>query len=570
MTEEKTLTGYPSIDKPWLKYYSEEAINAPLPECTIYEYLWEHNKDFPKDIALEYMGRKISYGELFIHIDECVKALTALNVKKGDIVTIALPSIPEALYMVYALNKMGAIANMIHPLAGEQELINYLNEVNSDVAVIFEGTYNIIEKSIGTSSVKKAVVVSAGDSLPLGIKQLYMMKNKLPKFPSNGMFMNWKQFIANGKNVNPSYAQKDSSTVAVISHTGGTTGEPKGVMCSDKNVNAEIWQIGCNLPHERQERVLVVLPPFINYSLVNAMLEPLAFGFSVILVPKYEPEKFDEYVRKYRPNHLNSIPAYYEACLYNEKLKQMDLSCLKYIFYGGDAMNVKKEEEVNKLLASCGVKMKLRKGLGSTEMVSAATVTYDDCNMLGSVGAPLVRVNCKIVEPGTLDELAYNQEGEICFAGDTLMLGYYNKPEATDEIIKIHSDGQRWIHTGDLGYVTESGVLFVSGRIKRIIMTKGKDGVITKMFPDRIEKAVGLCCAIGVEDEKRIHYAKAVVVLNDGYTSSKQLSQDIINKCKDILPEYMIPEVIEYRTDLPRTERGKVDYRALEKEMAAS
>lgn len=570
--EEKKITGYPSIDKPWLKYYPEDAINAPLPDCTIYEYLYENNQDYPNDIALEYMGAKITYGELFAHIDACEKSLTALKVKKGDIVTVALPSVPEALYMVYALNKMGAVANMIHPLAGEKEILHYLNEISSEVAIIFEGTYKIVANSIHTTSVKKAVVVSAGDSLPFGIKQLYMLKNKLPKFTLDGLFMNWKQFLALGKTAEVTPVKKDSSTVAVISHTGGTTGEPKGVMCSDRNINALIWQIGCNLPHGRQERYMVVLPPFINYSLVNAMLEPLAFGFRVILIPAYDPTKFDEYIKKYRPNHISSIPAYWEACLSNEKLKHMDLSCLKYIFYGGDAMNVKKEAEVNELLANGGANIKLRKGLGSTEMVSAATVTYDDCNMPGSVGAPLVKVNCKIIEPGTFDELTYNKEGEICFAGDTLMLGYYNKQDSTDEIVKIHPDGQRWIHTGDLGYITENGVLFITGRIKRIIMTKGKDGVVTKMFPDRIEKAVlahpavGLCCVIGVEDEERIHYAKAVVVLNEGFEKSDELTQEIIRDCKATLPEYMVPDVVQYRADMPRTERGKVDYRALEKE----
>lgn len=572
--EEKKLTGYPSIDKPWLKYYREEAINAPLPECTIFEYLWENNNDFPKDIALEYMGSEISYGELFTHIDECVKALTALNVKQGDIVTVALPSIPEALYMVYALNKMGAVANMIHPLAGEKELLNYLNEVKSEVAVIFEGTYRIIADSIHTTNVKKAVVVSAGDSLPFGIKQLYLLKNKLPKFAPDGLFMNWKQFISLGKGITVTPVKKDSNTVAIISHTGGTTGEPKGVMCSDRNINALIWQIGCNLPHGRQERYLVVLPPFINYSLVNAMLEPLSFGFRVILIPSYDPHKFDKYVKKYRPNHISSIPAYWEACLSNEKLKTMDLSCLKYILYGGDAMNVKKEGEVNELFLSRGAQMPLRKGLGSTEMVSAATITYDDCNMPGSVGAPLVRVNCKIVEPETFDELIYNQEGEICFSGDTLMLGYYNKPEATDEIVKIHPDGQRWIHTGDLGYVDENGVVYITGRIKRILTTIGKDGMGTKMFPDRIEKvimknpAVALCCAIGVPDKARLHYPRAYVILNDGYIQSEQVTEDILKKCADDLPDYMIPDEIVYRKEFPRTSRGKVDYRALEKEAA--
>lgn len=571
-TKDKELTGYPSIDKPWLKYYSEEVINAKLPECTIYEYLWENNKEYPNDIALEYMGRKISYGELFEHIDECVCALTTLKVKQGDIVTIALPSIPEALYMVYALNKMGAVANMIHPLAGEKEIINYLNEVNSEVAVIFEGTYNIIKDAISKSNVKRAVVVSAGDSLPSGIRWLYFVKNKMPKFSKDSVFINWKQFVKSGKGAKVTPVIKDSSTVAIISHTGGTTGEPKGVMCSDKNINALIWQIGCNLPHGRQEKYLVVLPPFINYSLVNAMLEPLSFGFRIILIPKYEADKFDEYVKKYQPNHISSIPDYWEAILSNEKLKTLDLSCLKYIFYGGEAMDVKKEEAINRLLRSCGAKANLRKGLGSTEMVSASTVTYDNCNMSGSVGVPLVKINCKIVEPGTVNELTYYEVGEVCFSGDTMMQGYYDKPEATADIIKVHPDGVRWLHTGDLGYINESGVLFISGRIKRIVVTMGNDGIATKMFPDRIENAVllhsavSLCCVIGIPDDRRIHYPRAYVVLNEGYEMTERLKGEILENCHEVLPDYMIPEEIVVRDFLPRTERGKVDYRALQRE----
>lgn len=572
--KEKIMTGYPSIDKPWLKYYSEKAITSRPPECTIYEYMCENNKDHPNDIAIEYMGTKVSFGELFRWINKCEASLTALNVKPGDIVTIAMPSIPEVLYLVYALNKMGAVANMIHPLAGEKEILHYLNEVHSDVAILFEGTFAIVKDSIHATSVKKAVVVSAGDSLPFGIKQLYLLKNKLPQFPSDSMFMNWKSFINLGKNIKPVSLKKDSSTLAIISHTGGTTGEPKGVMCSDRNINALIWQIGCNLEYQRQERYLVVLPPFINYSLVNAMLEPLAFGFTVILIPKYEADKFDEYVRKYQPNHISSIPDYWEALLTNEKLKQMDLSCLDLLFYGGEAMNVQNEEAVNNLLLSCGARRKLGKGLGSTEMVSAATFTYEACNVMGSVGIPLILVNCKIVEPETKRELQYNQIGEICFSGDTLMLGYYNKPDATAEIIHIHEDGIRWLHTGDLGYVNEDGIVFITGRIKRILPTMGKDGQPTKLFPDRVERAIMkhpsvlVCCVIGIPDEVRTHYPRAYIVLNEGMEQSELLTREIMGICVNDLPDYMVPDEIIYRTELPRTARGKVDYRQLEKEAA--
>lgn len=570
--EEKTLTGYPSIDKPWLKYYPDEAISATLPKCTIYEYIYQNNKDYPNDIALEYMGSKITYGKMFAHIDDCVKSLTSLGVKIGDIVTIALPSIPEALYMVYALNKMGAVANMIHPLAGENEIVHYLNEVNGDVAVLFEGTYNIVNNSLHTTSLKKAVVVSAGDSLPFGIKQLYMLKNKLPKFSSDGMLMNWKQFVNLGHDATVVPVKKDSSQMAIISHTGGTTGEPKGVMLSDNNINALMWQLNVNFKNQRQEKNLVVLPPFVNYSLVHSMLLPLTLGLQVTLIPKYEADKFDEYVRKYRPNHISSIPPYLEALLTNETLKKMDLSCIKTIAYGGEAMNLQKEEEVNNLLRVCGSNAKISKGLGSTEMVGAATTTREECNTIGNVGIPLARVNCKIVEPETFDELSYNQIGEICFSGNTLMIGYYNKQEATDAIIKYHPDGIRWMHTGDLGYLTEDGVVVITGRIKKIVMTIGKDGNVTKMFPDRIEKvlmknpAVSLCCVIGIPDEVRVNYPRAYVILNEGYVESQQITETLLAYCEDELPEYMIPEEIIYRNDFPRTSRGKVDYRALERE----
>ena len=576
---ENNMTGYPSIDRPWLKYYPKEAIDADIPTETIYEYLWENNKDFPNDIALIYFGRNITYGELFKNIEIAASALISVGVKENDIVTIALPTIPEALYLVYALNKIGAVTNMIHPLAGENEIVNYLNEVKTTHFFMFYDTYKIIKNALNRTTVKKGVVISVAESLPFGLKQLYKIKTKEKSSFSSATLICWNEFLKQGKFTTTSAYKKDSSTPAIISHTGGTTGEPKGVVLSDISINTLIWEIGCNLLHNRQEIMMPVLPPFINYSLVNCMLEPLAFGFKVVLIPKYEPDKFDEYINKYHPNHINSIPAYWEVLLSNKRMETTDLSCLRHVFYGGEGMNEKIEESVNNLLLSRGAKYKLAKGLGSTEMVSAATASYQECNLLGSVGIPLVKVNCKIIDPENGEELVCNKEGEICFSGPQLMIEYYNNQAATDDIIKIHEDGERWLHTGDLGYLNSDGVLFVSGRIKRIIMTKGNDGIVTKMFPDRIEKvvmehpAIELCCVIGVTDETRINYAKVFVVLTEGYTKNEEITEQILTLCYDNLPEYMVPEEIVYRNDLPRTDRGKIDYRALEnklEEMEAS
>ena len=562
------LTGYASIDKPWLKYYSKEAINAPLPECSIYEYLVQNNQDYPSDIAILYLGKKITYKELFENIDKTAAAFIKAGVKEKEIVTVALPSIPEAIYCVYALNKIGAVANMIHPLAGKEETLNYFNEVHSRIAVIFDGAYATVADDIDKTSVEQVIVASPSDSLPLALKIAYNLKVKKPQLGRK--FVNWKTFIQSGRGTEIDLVKKDCHDMAIISHTGGTTGEPKGCMLSDYNTNAVISMIGNDLEYDRQEINMAVLPPFVNYSLVDGMLAPLAFGFQLVLVPKYEPDKFDEYVKKYSFNHLMaSIPAYYEPLLNNKKLAEMDLSCLGHLYYGGEKMNAETEKAVNEFLMNRGARFPLAKGLGSTEMTSAVTVTYEEINLPDSSGIPLVNNLCKIVDPETNEEKPYNEIGEICMSGPSLMIGYYQKDEETDRIIKVHADGRRWLHTGDLGRINEDGAVFVTGRIKRIVMTRGDDGNPTKMFPDRIEdviythQAVELCCVIGIEDKERINYPKAFIVLKPD-SDRARAKEDIMETCRRELPTYMIPEEIVFVNDLPRTSRGKVDYRALE------
>ena len=558
--ERNRLIGFPSIDKPWLKYYSEDAISSSLPECSIYEYLVQNNKDYPSDIAIIYLGRKITYRELFENIDKTAAAFIKAGVKEKDIVTVALPSIPEALYCVYALNKIGAVSNMIHPLAGKEETLNYFNEVESKIAVIFDGAYEFIANDISRTSVEKVIVTSPADSLSSALKIAYRLKVKKPTLDGK-IFHEWKEFLKNGKKTAVKAVKKDCHEMAIISHTGGTTGEPKGVMCSDYGLNALMYQIVCNFQFDRKGCSLVVLPPFVNYSLVEATMAMLAIGYKVVLIPKYEAEKFAEYVRKYHPTVILSIPAYWNVAL--EKHEIVDMSCFEHIYYGGEGMSEESENAINEYFKECGSKTPLCKGLGSTELMAAASQSFPECNPVGSVGIPLVRINCRVENPETGEEMHFGEEGELCFSGPTLMIGYYNNKEETDNIIKLHNDGERWIHTGDLG------VIFVTGRIKRIIMTKGRDGQVTKFFPDRIEKvlctcsAVEVCCVVGIQDKERINYPKAFAVLKEK-SEEDLIRTELLLLCKEELPEYMIPEEIEFVDDLPRTPRGKIDYRSLE------
>ena len=568
----RPATGYPSVDKPWLQFYTDKMINTPIPKCSVYEFLYNNNKDYPQQIAINYLGREITYAELFKNIDATTAALTALGVKEGDIVTVGLPSIPEALYLVYAINRIGAVSNMIHPLAGEQELVFYLNEVKSKFAFLFDATYKIVKPSLNKTSVTRAVIITAGESLPLGLKQLFFLKNKRMDLSDNSKTLWWQNFLKMGKGVKFTEYKRDPDGMALISHTGGTTGEPKGVMCSDNNINFEIMQMGLMLEMQRQETQMAVLPPFINYSLINSMLEPIGLGQKCVLIPKYEPDKFFEYAKKYRPNIIATIPPYLEAMLTAPERNNADLSFIRLSAYGGEAMDPQNEKAVNELYEQCHVQNKLGKGIGMTELMGASTFTMPGLDMgENDLGVPLQLSNCKIIDTETHKELGYNKEGEVCFAGPCVMLGYYHNKQATEELVRVHKDGIRWIHTGDLGKLDEKGRLHLTGRIKRIIMTKGKDGVITKLFPDRIEKVVNtheavlLSCVISVPDEVRVNYPKAFVELKPGFTGSAQLSEEIRKYCHNFLPDYMIPEEVDFVDELPRTSRGKVDFRALEK-----
>ena len=567
-TEKKVI--YPSVDRPWMKHHTERAQGLELPKGTMFDLIYANNKDYPNDIALEYMDVKITYGELWQHIEDVSKSLAALGVKVGEIVTIAMPNTPEFVYLAYALNRIGAVMNIIHPLPSEEELHGYLKEADSRFFFMFDGTYDLIKDSLDKTPVQKAIVASPAQSLNKLKRTLYKIA-KFPKLnPENTI--SWEEFIKNGAGANSRYVDKDPNTMAVISHTGGTTGEPKGVMLTDVAMNSVGYQVWKTFPmgELRQRVMMIVLPPFVNYSFCNGIHEGLIMGDKIALLPEYKPEDFADYYKQFKPNYINSIPQYCLAMLTDEKLKDMDLSELKYVAAGGEAMDATAEKELNDFLVAHGADMKISKGYGCTEFTSVVSYTYPEVNFLHSVGVPFPYVNVQIVDTETGEELPCGERGEICVTGPSLMLGYYKNQEATDDIIKVHKDGQRWLHMGDLGFVDEDGVLFITGRIKRIIMTKGSDGNVTKMFPDRIENAINKCdevnasCVIGVKDEERIHYPKAYIELKDNAIDKEVARENILAICRRKLPDYQVPTEIEFMPELPRTERGKVDFKALD------
>lgn len=580
--KEKGMTGKPSIDRPWERFYSKNTLTTEFPISSVYSCIYEQNKNHLGRIALNYYGRKISYGELFEKIEEAAKAFKENGIKKGDIVTISMPTTPETVYMFYALSKIGAISNMIDPRTSEEGIKHYLNEVDSKLLVVLDVFNKKISNIVDDTSIEKIINVSASDSLPLGMNIGYQtmqfingIKGKKIDVAKNDKNINWNQFIDSGKNYSGITEETyEKNTPVSIVHTGGTTGVPKGVLLSNDSFNAIAYQYKTSGMHLLPgQKFLDIMPPFIAYGLGCGIHMPLVVGMTAVLIPNFVPKDFANYIVKYEPNHLAGVPSHWENLLNSKKLKNKDLSFLITPAVGGDGMDLKLEEEASQFLQEHNAPNNIIKGYGITEECSLAAACINDINKLGSVGIPLPQNVISIFEPDTENELDYGEKGEICITGPTLMLGYYNNQEASDAILKKHADGKTWIHTQDIGYMTEDGFLYVDGRIKRVIIRH--DGF--KVFPFLIEKtiaehrAVKSCMVVGIPDTEHSqgYLPKAHIILKDEYKSlASEIEKEIYELCKKVLPEYVVPCEYKFRDEFPVTAIGKVDFKSMEAEDA--
>ncbi len=568
MENVKKMTGYPSIDKPWLKYYTEEAINAQLPQCTIYEYLFENNKEYKGNVALNYFDRKITYGEVFENIEKATKGYTALSLKQGDIVTICAVTIPETIYTFYGLNRLGVICNMVDPRTSAEGIYEYIREVNSKIVVTIDVAYPKIVEAIKNTSVEKIVVISPSDSLLQPKKFLYKAF-KATKIPNDNLHITWEDMIALGKDTNPQIFAYKKNSPCVIVHTGGTTGMPKGVMLSNDNMNAAAFQaIIAGFDFKREHSWLNIMPPFIAYGVGNGLHLPLIVGMEVILIPSFNPNEFADLLNKYHPNHMVGVPSHYGNIIHSSKMANQDLNYIIAPVVGGDAMDISLEIETNKFLNEHNCTYPVCKGYGMSEVAAAVCAcSSHECNKIGSVGTPWPKTIMATFDLETGKELPYNEEGEICITGPNTMVGYYNNEIETNEVIKKHEDGLLWVHSGDIGYIDEDGFVFIKDRIKRVIIRH--DGF--KVFPSLIEKTVDTNkdvisnCAVGVDDMSHSQGKLPIVyvVLNDG-ANAENVKAELFELCKKELPEYVQPIDFVFIDKMPLTTIGKVDYRSLE------
>lgn len=575
---------YASIDKPWLKAYSEEAVTLSYPKMRLYDYLYENNLNNINTIAINYFGKKITYNDLFNNIYKAAKSFSEMGIKCGDVVTICMPTLPESIYAMYALNRIGAICNLVDPRINIEQIMDSVNSTNSKYAVIIDLCHPKFDKIFDRTGLKKIISVSVKDSLPPVLKcgmrlktWINYLKSKETPLPNNGNYIKWDEFIKLGKDYY-SYidCNYEENMPAVIVRTSGSTGTPKSVVHSNESVNALAHQYNyCGVPHKVGDRFLNIMPLFLMYGLSCGIHMPLSLGMTNVLVPQFNIETFDKLVMKSKPQHFMGIPAMYEKMLNSSKMKNFDLSFLITPGVGGDWISDELHDNINKFLSEHHCGYKLEPGYGMTEAGAAmgALINMDNykvgsCAMpffLNSIASFEYSVDDNEKVTRTENELPYGEVGELCFTGPTTMLYYLNREEQTKEVLKKHSDGSLWIHTNDFGYVDKDGLVFYKGRIndERIARSDGHKASRTdiekciKSYPLVEEVTV-----VAMKDPLNSNFflPKAVVKLKEHNGKSEQeIVDDIIEFASHTLAPRDSAYFYEIVKDFPLTGSGKID-----------
>ena len=563
MKQIQKTTGYPSIDKPWMKYYSEEALYGEIPKCTMYEYIFDHNKSHLDGIALRYFTKKITYQKLFENIRKTADAFWAQGIRKGDAVTIMSLNTPETIYCIYALNYIGAVANMVYMTLSEEEIVETVRNTDSKMFIFLDVAAEKVRNVVEDIEKIRVLAISPTDSLGFPVQKFSALKSKI----NTKGFWKWKDFLKAGEHQKAQQTSYHENELSVIVYTSGTTGTPKGVMLSNDSLNAVAWQYEkSGMKFTRGETFLTLMPPFLSIGLSLNVHLPLSLGTASIMI--VNPEKFIEEYKKYKPNHCVSGPVIIRKLV--QRLSGNMSYCIT-MAGGGESLSLEEENYLNETLRNHHSDAKYLTGYGMTEFAATVTTSMNHVYKAGTLGIPLCKVNIKVINPDNGEKLKYNETGELCFCTPSHMLGYLDNEEETKKICDRDEKNSLWIHTGDLGFVDEDGFVHFVGRIKRIYLVQAADGTVYKLFPQRIEETIAeypevdLCAVVVELDAQNIATAIACVKRTAESKNNNNFLTGLQQYCKEKLPVHLVPKQIIEMDEIPLTQSGKIDYKTLEK-----
>lgn len=564
-----------SASAPWLAYYGNTPASLDYPHKTMYQMVALAAKRYPDNAAYVFMGKETTYKAFMKRIDAAARGLVHMGIGRGDRVTICMANTPQALDCFYALNRIGAIPNMIHPLSAAKEIAFYLNFSKSKAILTLDQFYEKVESILPElENPTQILIARIQEELPFPLSALYpLTKNAraVKKLPKTG-YTYWYDMVAAGRGQTLPQDDGTFDECAAILYSGGTTGTTKGIMLSNLNFNALGLQTIAASGYDKivGMKMLSVMPVFHGFGLGIGIHTALIGGATCILVPQFSVKTYADVLVKQKPNLIPGVPTLFEALLRAPKLEGVDLSFLRGIFSGGDSLSPELKKKVDAFLKAHNCPEQIREGYGTTECVTASCLTPKDYARSGSIGVPFPDTFYKIVTPGTTEEVPANTEGEICVSGPTVMMGYMDNPGETASTLRRHYDGRIWLHTGDLGHMDQDGFVYFRQRIKRMIVTSGYN-----VYPSQLENIIDshekvlISCVIGVKDDYRGQKVKAYVVPMPGVEPTEELKKELLDYCSGRIAKYAMPRELEFRKELPKTLVGKVAYRVLEEEAAA-
>lgn len=546
--------------KPWVSQYPEQiptTLDSDFELLPI--YLKKTATKYPNKKALNFLGKEMTFKEIYVQSLRFANYLRNLGIKKGDRVAIMLPNSPQAVIAYYGILFADAIIVQTNPLYTERELEYQMNDSGATAIICLDLLINRVHSVKNNTKLKHIFVTSVRDYLPIIKKVLYPLSKqpKAPEMPTDPSIHQFNYIMKISAPVEIELTNSSVDDVAILQYTGGTTGFPKGVMLTHKNLasNTLMSEKWLYKSRKGEEKILTVLPFFHVYGMTACMNLSIMCAYEMIIIPRFDPTLMLEAIKKYRPTLFPGAPTMYIALLNHPDLSKYDISCIHSCLSGSAALPVEVQEQFEKVTGG-----KLVEGYGLSE---ASPITHSnflwDRRVSGSIGVPWPSTDAKIVSLETGEELPVREIGELIVSGPQVMKGYWNRPEETAATLK---DG--WLYTGDLGYMDEEGFFYIVDRKKDMIIAGGFN-----VYPRDVEEvlyeheAIQETVVIGVPDPYRGETVKAFIVLKEGKSVTESELDEFSRK---YLAAYKVPRQYEFRTELPKTAIGKILRRTLVEE----